>query len=57
METEADFKLSTDEFKLGLTLMTELNCVLPEAAESFEMDSGIESGDGSLSALSKGTLF
>lgn len=49
MESEADIKLSTDQFKLWLNLLSELNSVLPEPSDtSLDLDSGIESIEGSL---------
>ncbi|CAH1404327.1 unnamed protein product [Nezara viridula] len=49
MISEAEIRLSTDQLKLCFSLLSELASVIPETPEaSFELDSGIESADGSI---------
>lgn len=49
MISEAEIRLSTDQLKLCFCLLSELASVIPETSEtSFELDSGIESADGSI---------
>ncbi|XP_014293923.1 intermembrane lipid transfer protein VPS13B [Halyomorpha halys] len=53
MISEAEIRLSTDQLKLCFCLLSELACVIPETAEtSFDLDSGIESADGSINLSS-----
>lgn len=49
MISEAEIRLNTDQLKLCFCLLSELASVIPEVSEiSFELDSGIESADGSI---------